>query len=111
VKNEPVTSFVTRLVEALQCGDPHCDCRRTGTDKHTLRCPAHDDKHPSFTVTVRDDKVLLHCFAGCSQDAVIDALRKRGLWGQKSTDRIPHGNARYSVTERGFARRAAPHHR
>ena len=27
-----------------------------------------------------DGKTLVHCFAGCSQENVISALRERGLW-------------------------------
>jgi hypothetical protein len=30
---------------------------------------------------VEDGKILLHCFAGCSQDQVIEALKAKGLWG------------------------------
>jgi putative DNA primase/helicase len=48
-----------------------------------VRCPAHDDLHPSCSVTDSPDgKVLVRCFSGCSQEALIDALRRRGLWGQ-----------------------------
>lgn len=43
-------------------------------------CPAHDDRHPSFSVTDRDGKTLVHCHAGCPAERVIDALRRRGLW-------------------------------
>jgi hypothetical protein len=52
-----------------------------------VRCPAHDDKHPSCSVTdSADGKVLVRCFAGCSQEAVIDALRRRGLWERQPRD-------------------------
>lgn len=45
------------------------------------RCPAHDDSTPSFSIRQgQDGKVLVKCFAGCSQQDVIDALRARGLW-------------------------------
>jgi putative DNA primase/helicase len=51
-------------------------------------CPAHDDKTPSFKVSDgHDGKVLVHCFAGCTQQAVIDALRARNLWHKKSPKR------------------------
>lgn len=52
-----------------------------------VRCPAHDDRHPSCSVTdSADGKVLVRCFAGCSQDAVIDALRRLGLWEGQPRD-------------------------
>jgi putative DNA primase/helicase len=45
------------------------------------RCPSHDDSDPSLSIDVnRDGMVLIHCFAGCSQDQVIAALCDRGLW-------------------------------
>ncbi len=50
------------------------------------RCPAHADKKPSLHVTEKNGKVLVKCFAGCSQEAVIEALRQRGLW-QTHTDK------------------------
>ena len=45
------------------------------------RCPAHEDRTPSLSVSeTRDGRVLVHCFAGCSQAAAIDALKAAGLW-------------------------------
>src|SRR5262249_27376013 len=42
--------------------------------------PAHDDSSPSLSINEGDSgKVLFRCFAGCSQDAVISALRSKGL--------------------------------
>ncbi len=39
------------------------------------RCPAHDDRTPSLSIDMgRDGRVLLHCHAGCSYDAVVTAL-------------------------------------
>ena len=63
--------------------------RGLGGDPATgmCRCPAHDDKTPSLSVTERNGKVLVKCFAECSQDAVIAALRARGLWSGRSISR------------------------
>ena len=47
-------------------------------------CPAHDDNNPSLHVTQSGNRVLLKCHTGCSQDAVIDALRVKGLWSSGS---------------------------
>ena len=39
------------------------------------RCPAHDDRNPSLSITVKGDgKILIHCFAGCSPAAVVNAV-------------------------------------
>lgn len=60
--------------------------RRFG--KHWLaRCPAHDDAHPSLSLTERNGRVLAHCHAGCSQQEVIAALRDLGLWAQEGKRR------------------------
>ena len=44
-------------------------------------CPAHDDRNtPNLRVEEAEDgRVLLHCFAGCSQDEVLSALEERGI--------------------------------
>jgi putative DNA primase/helicase len=47
-------------------------------------CPAHPDSTPSLSVNEKNGKVLVRCHAGCSQEAVIAALRQRGLWSGKS---------------------------
>ncbi len=60
--------------------------RRSGSGSWTCCCPAHDDREPSLSVTdTADSKVLVHCHAGCDQDAVIKALRDRGLWPDSTT--------------------------
>lgn len=45
----------------------------------SAHCPAHDDKNPSLSITDKDGKILFYCHAGCSQDDVIDALKRLGL--------------------------------
>jgi putative DNA primase/helicase len=51
----------------------------------TARCPAHDDRTPSLSIREADDnKVLVHCHAGCDQERVIAALRGRGLWAESA---------------------------
>ena len=48
--------------------------KRTG-DKLMARCPAHDDTTPSLSVKIGDnDCVVLICRAGCTTDAVLDAI-------------------------------------
>ena len=54
--------------------------KAVGKNRYVACCPAHDDKHPSLSITDAKDKVLVHCFSGCSQTDVVDALRSQGLW-------------------------------
>jgi putative DNA primase/helicase len=61
-------------------------------ESHGLaRCPAHADQTPSLSIKPGHSAVLFHCFAGCSQDAIMNALRL----GQFSTalndvSELPH---------------------
>ena len=49
------------------------------------RCPAHDDRTPSMKVwDGANGDVLCHCFAGCSWEAVKDALRGQGLLPERT---------------------------
>lgn len=49
--------------------------RRTGPTKATARCAAHDDREASLSVAVGSDgTLLLHCFRGCSFEAITTAL-------------------------------------
>ena len=52
------------------------------------RCPTHDDRTPSLSVGDHDGRLLVHCFAGCTQEVVIAALQSRGLWSRGSNK--PH---------------------
>jgi putative DNA primase/helicase len=46
--------------------------KRSGAG-YLATCPAHDDDNPSLSVTARRGKVLVHCHAGCTVDAVCAA--------------------------------------
>jgi hypothetical protein len=83
-----------QIVETLACGRAGCACgasARKGAG--TTHCPAHTDNSPSLSVNEEAGTVLLNCFAGCSQKAVNDALRKRGLWPEGGRGYVSPGNA------------------
>ena len=61
------------------------------------RCPGHDDRTPSLSISPGDDgKILLHCHAGCDQAQVIDALRAGGLWEHRGRH---YGRRSYKVRQ------------
>jgi len=54
---------------------------------YMARCPVHDDKNPSLSITEGDDgRVLLKCFAGCSTEEIVKAL------GLTMSDLFPPGS-------------------
>jgi DNA repair protein RadA/Sms len=76
-----IVPSLQQLADALACGRTSCVCNKPINNGHLQRhCPAHSDSNPSLSVTEQHDKLLLHCHAGCSQDAVLGVLRDKGLW-------------------------------
>ena len=78
--------------------------KRVGTNRYMACCVAHDDKNPSLSLTERDGKILVYCFAGCSQESVIASLRAQGLWFKPT----PQERA---IRKREEYRKRAEHHR
>jgi hypothetical protein len=62
-----VTPQLQRVLEGLQ------RVRRNGSG-WIARCPAHEDRSPSLSIREDNDRILLHCFAGCPVGAVCSAL-------------------------------------
>ncbi len=86
-----------RVLEALEVA--------RGPDESGERwafCPAHDDRRtPNLHVReAQDGGVLLHCFAGCSQDEVLAALEERGV---RRRDLFPQGGYAGEVGGRGVS--------
>ena len=49
--------------------------RRSARGRWMARCPAHEDRSPSLSITEgHDGRVLLHCWAGCHTIDVLNAL-------------------------------------
>jgi len=48
--------------------------KTNGSFKWLAKCPAHNDRSPSLAIKLVDDRILIHCFAGCSVQAVLDAI-------------------------------------
>ena len=73
--------------------------RKTGNG-WTARCPAHDDRKPSLSISEgQDGKVLVYCHAGCDQESVLAALKERGLWPKQEYKLPPIKSRRTKIHE------------
>lgn len=61
-------SAVERLLPRLDL------LKETGAGTWMACCPAHDDRRPSLSIKDGDDRVLLHCFAGCPVEDITAAI-------------------------------------
>ena len=63
---------------------------RNGLRQVIACCPAHDDNNPSLSITeTADGKLLWHCFAGCSQEAVGRELERLADVNRATVKLIP----------------------
>jgi hypothetical protein len=61
--NMPIEKLLRRL-----------NAKRSGKD-WTASCPAHDDSKASLSISEAENgSVLVHCFAGCTAQSIVDAL-------------------------------------
>ena len=69
--NDPLQTIEEALRQRVQ--------RITRRDNQIVaQCPAHQDSNPSLTVSRGDrQNIVLHCFAGCTPQSVLDALQLR----------------------------------
>lgn len=60
----------------------HFQIQKRYGDKAQARCPCHDDKQASLTITKGRRSVLLHCHAGCNFEDIIQkvGLKKQDLY-------------------------------
>lgn len=54
---------------AERCGGGH-----KGSSGWMVRCPTHEDRTPSLSITAKEDRVLLRCFAGCRVPDILEVL-------------------------------------
>lgn len=77
--------------------------------KYTARCPAHDDRGPSLSVTETDrGQLLIHCFAGCGAADVVEAigLQMRDLFPPDEYINSVRGSRRQPVNYRAIVENA-----
>jgi Protein of unknown function (DUF3987)/Toprim-like len=66
-------SPVERVLAALEARG--LSVRPNGQGGQLARCPTHEDRSPSLSISVgEDERVLVHCFAGCLTEDIVEAL-------------------------------------
>lgn len=76
--------------------------RATGRGSWIACCPAHEDKNPSMTVREVEDRLLVHCFAGCSAEEIVSAcgLKLEDLFPEKTEkDFVPGQRRRFPAAD------------
>lgn len=61
--------------------------KRNGTNSYICRCPAHKDKDPSLSIKEIEDRILIHCHAGCDTGSILGyvGLELKDLFTQNNT--------------------------
>lgn len=52
------------------------ECKKINNNSYMAKCPAHNDKRASLSIKESDEKILIHCFAGCKTE---DIVKRMGL--------------------------------
>ena len=70
--------------------------KRKGDDSWLACCPAHKDRSPSLAIREVDDRLLLHCFAGCSVYEIVSAV------GLELSDLFPESREHHKPLSKPF---------
>jgi hypothetical protein len=87
---------VERLLSLLE------GVRQTRPNQWIARCPAHEDRSPSFSVKESGGGIILiKCFAGCESEAILSALNLSfsDLFPERLPD-VPHRRSSVSLAPR-----------
>jgi hypothetical protein len=75
--------------------------KATGPGRWVARCPAHEDRSPSLSIREIDDRVLIHCFAGCAAADVLAAVgfRLSDLFENRQPFEVPPKHTRVPLRD------------
>ena len=67
-----------RLAEQFHSIEDFLSCftgvKPSSQDQWLALCPAHSDHEPSLSIKLADRKILVNCLAGCSPNAIMQAV-------------------------------------
>ena len=70
----------------------------------SCRCPAHDDRSPSLSISDGDKALIVRCWAGCDPRDVLAELRRRGLLPDRERTPSYRAGANQTSTRQPHAR-------
>jgi len=62
------------ILSELNTALSHLSGVRKQGNEFIARCPCHNDRHQSLSITEKEGKLLAYCHAGCSFESIIKAL-------------------------------------
>ena len=79
----------------------------SASGEYKCKCPAHNDRHASLSVTTGDKGIIFKCHAGCSKEQVLQAmgLTVKDLMAERTTS-APHGTPSPSPGKAGASAKA-----
>jgi 5S rRNA maturation endonuclease (ribonuclease M5) len=73
--------------------------KKIGENQYSAKCPNHDDRNNSLTISEREGKILVHCFAGCEFEEIMKHFREETrTWTNKGHN--THSNLGYIRLQR-----------
>lgn len=73
----PRSREANRIMAALRCNRPSCECHRP---EDLVHCPVHPGILPKLLLDqTNDGKLYFDCFMKCSHDDIVDALNRLGI--------------------------------
>lgn len=72
-----------------------------GENRYQVKCPAHKDDKASLTISEEDNKILMHCHAGCDLNNILNAigLQEKDLFNNLPKDSKPKIVKEYYYTD------------
>lgn len=72
-----------------------------GENRYQVKCPAHKDDKASLTISEEDNKILMHCHAGCDLNNILNAigLQEKDLFNNPPKDSKPKIIKEYYYTD------------
>lgn len=50
------------------------ECKKINSNSYMAKCPAHNDKRASLSIKESNEKILIHCFAGCKTEDIVKRM-------------------------------------